>query len=637
MSGAAVRTGRLGRLGRVAVLAAAACALGCATPIGVTHKSGDEVQRDLTRSALSSREPSSYSTQVLVRTGLRERFEEEPEEVLATLASLQGIGPQTRAFLLDVPGFVDDRLFALAELSFLHAERSGDRSHYRAAAVFAYAFLFSGKIAPEPFDPRLRLGADLYNRALAEGLWDDATGGLDLKAGDRSLPFGTLSIDFDDSQLQWAGYELGDFEPAANLAVRGLLNRYRRPGLGAPLVATAQPVSEGVEPVDTRVMASVRVPVTALLRIEDVLQEILQGRLRARLEILTLDRALDVEIEGRTVPLEYESSSAFAATLSNDLIWKFETRGFFRGDFLPFEEVSAGEGLFLLQPYAKGRIPIVFVHGTASSPGRWADLVNEVENVPVLRERYQPWLFMYNTGQPIAYSASLLRKALREAVSHFDPMGDDPALRQLVVIGHSQGGLLAKLLVTASGDRFWHLVSDEDLDALDLDPEARELLRQSLFWEPLPFVDRVVFLCTPHRGSYLAAWRVSYWLRRFIRLPGRVVGAAEQLISRNPKAVARRSLRGVPNSLDNMTAGNPFLMQLADTPIAPGVHAHSIIAVKTKGPVEEGNDGVVTWRSAHLDGVESEAVVQSGHSAQSNPETMREVGRILIQHLGLVR
>jgi hypothetical protein len=276
------------------------------------------------------------------------------------------------------------------------------------------------------------------------------------------------------------------------------------------------------------------------------------------------------------------------------------------------------------------------VHGTASSPGRWADLVNEVQNVPVLRERYQPWLFMYNTGQPIAYSASLLRKALRDAVSHLDPAGDDPALRQLVVIGHIHGGLLVELLVTASGDRFWHLVSDEDFDALDLDPEARELLRQSLFWEPLPFVNRVVFLCTPHRGSYLAARRVSYWLRRFIRLPGRVVGATEQLISRNPEAVARRSLRGVPNSLDNMTEGNPFLVQLADTSIAPGVHAHSIIAVKTKGPVEEGNDGVVTYRSAHLDGVESEAVVQSGHSAQSNPETMREVGRILIQHLGMV-
>lgn len=82
-----------------------------------------------------------------------------------------------------------------------------------------------------------------------------------------------------------------------------------------------------------------------------------------------------------------------------------------------------------------------------------------------------------------------------------------------------------------------------------------------------------------------------------------------------------------------MTRGHPFLVTLDQRPIAPGVHAHSIIAVRTDGPVEEGNDGVVEYRSAHLDGVDSEKVVHSGHSAQSNPQTLGEVGRILLEHL----
>ena len=82
-----------------------------------------------------------------------------------------------------------------------------------------------------------------------------------------------------------------------------------------------------------------------------------------------------------------------------------------------------------------------------------------------------------------------------------------------------------------------------------------------------------------------------------------------------------------------MTPDNVFLRTLVDTPISPDITAHSIIAVKGDGPVELGNDGVVEYVSAHIDGVASEEVVNSGHSTQSNPQTMREVGRILLEHL----
>jgi hypothetical protein len=82
-----------------------------------------------------------------------------------------------------------------------------------------------------------------------------------------------------------------------------------------------------------------------------------------------------------------------------------------------------------------------------------------------------------------------------------------------------------------------------------------------------------------------------------------------------------------------MTPGNPFLRTLADIPVAPGVAAHSIIAVRGSGPPETGSDGVVSYASAHIEGVESEFVVRSGHSAQSNPEVILEVRRILLEHV----
>ena len=84
-----------------------------------------------------------------------------------------------------------------------------------------------------------------------------------------------------------------------------------------------------------------------------------------------------------------------------------------------------------------------------------------------------------------------------------------------------------------------------------------------------------------------------------------------------------------------MTPGNRFLQVLADLPIAPGVAAHSIIAVKNGVPSKTADDGVVRYESAHIGGVESELVVKSPHSCQANPHTIAEVKRILLEHLQL--
>jgi hypothetical protein len=88
----------------------------------------------------------------------------------------------------------------------------------------------------------------------------------------------------------------------------------------------------------------------------------------------------------------------------------------------------------------------------------------------------------------------------------------------------------------------------------------------------------------------------------------------------------------IQTSVDQMNPRNAFLKTLADIPLVPRVAAHSIIAVKGSGSVDDGEDGVVAYRSAHLDGVESELVIQSGHSLQDQPETVEEVRRILLLH-----
>jgi hypothetical protein len=68
-------------------------------------------------------------------------------------------------------------------------------------------------------------------------------------------------------------------------------------------------------------------------------------------------------------------------------------------------------------------------------------------------------------------------------------------------------------------------------------------------------------------------------------------------------------------------------------PVTPPIHAHSIIAVKGDDLPPKGGDGVVKYTSAHVEGVESELVVRSGHSCQGKPSTIEEVRRILLRHL----
>jgi len=260
-------------------------------------------------------------------------------------------------------------------------------------------------------------------------------------------------------------------------------------------------------------------------------------------------------------------------------------------------------------------------------------MINELASDPRIWGSYEIWLFIYNTGNPVAYSAANLRLALSNTVSELDPPGTDPALRRMVLIGHSQGGLLAKMMVIDSGTRFWDSISRVPLAELDLQPETRELLGRSLFFKPLPFVRRVIFIATPHRGSYLAGTFVRRLVSRIVKLPGKLTRTSEDLSKLDKDNVLVESFQRIPNSVDNMSPGHPFIKNLSSIPISEQVTAHSIIAVKGEGLLENEGDGVVKYKSAHIEGVASEKIVQSGHSTQSHPNTIEEVRRILLEHL----
>jgi pimeloyl-ACP methyl ester carboxylesterase len=422
---------------------------------------------------------------------------------------------------------------------------------------------------------------------------------------------------------------LHEFTPVAELKVEGLALRYRWAGIGAPLAASTVPAEDGT-PGGDLVGPRLQVPLTALLRIPHARSALVAGRpLDATLELHLAWDADSVSVAGERVPLENEPSAALALTFTGVPILELETLGLLgrlTGAWADRQPLVA------TTPYRPGLVPLVFVHGTGSSLVRWAELYNRLQGDPDIRSRYQFWFFQYDSGNPIALSALNLRDAITAAVARIDPEGKDPALRRMVLIGHSQGGLLVKMQAISTGDRLWNAVSRKPLDELKLSDETRTLVRRGLFLEPLPQASRVVFISTPHRGSYVAGRRlVLSLMRRLAVLPAQLTGLAS-MVAQNPDAL-RSPL--VPTAVDNMAPKNPFILGLQQIPVVPSIPAHSIISVDTSGAVEEGNDGVVAYSSAHIEGVESEVVVPSPHSCQGHPQTMEEVRRILRLHVGL--
>jgi pimeloyl-ACP methyl ester carboxylesterase len=400
-----------------------------------------------------------------------------------------------------------------------------------------------------------------------------------------------------------------------------LSTRNRDSGLGAPLIAVPEKIGKFNEPV--------RGPATVFLRVSGDVRDWSAGRLTATLELYSGFEATQVEVNGRSVPLQTDTTAPIAQGLNNSPIWKLGLAQFFSAD------ENKKTGIIRMQPYTPGRIPVVFVHGTASSPVWWAEMWNTLRADSVIRERYQFWMFNYASGKPITYSAGILRNELMNQVKLLDPDGRDAALQHMVVIGHSQGGLLAKLTATDTGDKLWRLVSPTNIDELPMDAPTRELLRTNFFFKPLPCVSRVIFIATPHRGSYRNTQFVQKILNCFITIPRDMVDDFASVLKLKDTIQLPASVRnGVPSSLAGMSTDNPFMLTLADIPVAPGIKANSIIAIQGDDQPPDGADGVVKYTSAHVDYAESEFIVRSGHSCQGNPLTIEEVRRILLENLG---
>jgi len=416
--------------------------------------------------------------------------------------------------------------------------------------------------------------------------------------------------------------------------------------LGVPLIAVRRGYKG--EPAAARYYPpELSFPVTAFLRpLSKIDPQTGRGATRNQcvLELhdpLTTDELL---VAGRPVPLESDLTTPLAYFLSRpeiDLENLVATAGLFRPETLQALRPGQPEpimGLYMVQPYEPDKIPVLMVHRLWSSPMTWMEMFNDLRSSPEICERYQFWFYLYPTGQPFWQSAAQLRRDLAKARKVLDPNHKEPALDQMVLIGHSMGGLLSRMQTMQSNNDFWRLASRKPFSQIKTDPQIREKLYETFFFQPNPSIRRVVTIGTPHRGSAFSNQTAQWLLGKLIRLPQVIVNSQQKLLRENPGAFPDGSLLKVDTSIDSLAPNSPVFPVMLAERRPPWVRYHNIVGLMPKqwwlAKVSSEGDGVVPRESAHMDDVASEITVPADHTTvHAHPAAVLEVRRILLEHL----
>ena len=595
-----------------------ACAM-----VGVSQlKPGDVVNEQRT-DVIGGKQFSDSTVQVLNVVALN------PKQCTQSFGSCTGIVEHASG--LDE----ERRLSALSELWLGRALR-GDHAPamddatldaYLQCARYAYAYLFYTKRTPAErvFDQRQAQVIAFYDYAVERvvGRWFQELPRLSTGWTQTGLAGWTVLRPDTDLHLRAAPTEL---IPASALRFKGLRNVYRRDGFGSNFVAVAPPSAADAPAVpwrEPRYAAMTGVLVFGGHTLDEVL-----GTHQAQLLARDPYRDASVDIAGRSVPLGANFTAPYGLWLARSGFAMQSIRSLLGRDGGIKEP-----RVLLMQPYDPNRLTVVMLHGLASSPEAWVNVANEVLGDEELRRHYQVWQVYYPTNAPIAVNLMQIRHALDATIRHFDPAGTARATHDMMLVGHSMGGVIARLLVSSSGDRLWSLLPEDRLTA-SRRARLRQKLAPYLQFSPMPQVDAAVFLAAPHRGTPTARHRLARWVAELIRLPFSVLKEVANISDLLQDDTGKSAPIHVSNSVDNLSDTDPFIVATENLPISPDVRYHSIIGLyKPHGPLVQSSDGVVPYASAHLAGAASEVVIPSWHSVQETPAAILELRRIMRLHL----
>lgn len=247
--------------------------------------------------------------------------------------------------------------------------------------------------------------------------------------------------------------------------------------------------------------------------------------------------------------------------------------------------------LFMLEPYDPDKRVLIMIHGLASSPATWVNLTNDIFNDDKLRDNYQVWQIFYPTNLPILENRYQIQKLLKATYKQTDPNGQNRASKNSVIISHSMGAVIARMML--SDDNL-----TQNLDALDdqniLSNNRRQIdamlkrefgqaeLGKRFELETLPQVDTAVFLSAPFQGTDYADRWFTRALRRIIYLPISLVKtvtdnlatiATQGDLAQNPLGALY-----LQNGASQLSNKSSFIQLTKDITINDRITYHSIIA-----------------------------------------------------------
>ncbi|MCU4587235.1 lipase family alpha/beta hydrolase [Acinetobacter ursingii] len=511
---------------------------------------------------------------------------------------------------------------------------------------YSYAYLFKTKRKPidRIFDNRQVQIRDFYNQAIAKLVTISAQRSSVKKATD-SIKIGNsiYNINLDQYQLL-KNKELDRFISSYNLNFSGLRTINRRDGFGSEFVAVF-PASEEksnnkyiLDPLNASYQTSINPNIhkarylSATIVARPVKAESVDDIINSpniTVQVMDPYRTENVDIAGKSYPLAANFSAPYGLWLAENNLGAAAYLS-----LIDREERLTMPHLYMLEPYNPNKKVIVLVHGLASSPEAWIALTNDIMGDSILREHYQVWQVFYSTNMPILESRFQIYALLKQAFGGLNP--NDPADKDAVLIGHSMGGIISRLLVSNAD------ISQSALSMMSPYQQAKlkkhPIVSERLKIQPITNFDRAVFMSSPNRGTDFADLWFTRAARKIIKLPGAFLGAVTDTITNqdiDAKDILTRIDKGlIQNGPSDLSHKSKFMALTEDINPPKGFVFHSIIGNKTnsKDP-DVMTDGIVPYKSAHLDGATSEVIIKGGHSIQKTPEAVLELRRILRQHL----
>lgn len=390
------------------------------------------------------------------------------------------------------------------------------------------------------------------------------------------------------------------------------------------------------------------------------------GNVHTLTAILDFDRMVDGKPVLRTIPrlmnehvfigknkVRQPLAANFSVPIA--LFWKLSDADGTEllGAFRPKKAINT-MGLYFSEPYDPKKIPVLFTHGLMSGPATFANLTNRLLVDPVIRENYQFWFFGYPSGLAWTIPASRQREALEELMKEYNPRGTSKEMNNIVMVGHSMGGLITRFnnstkpwtlmkgLFELPPETFADMTLENwktGLEPLHCDEHTLEQLQTNFIFSPARGVTRIVYMATPHRGSTFADNWIGRLGQRLIDLPADMLEEVTRIatLSRGMFLLNPLQLKDELTSIRQLSPNSSLVKYMSELRGSPSVPVHSIIGDRGRNDTPHSSDGVVKYRSSHLDWSVSEKIVPSGHSVQDDPAAAVELRRILREHLAKVK